>query len=69
MVESGLISYCARQARDGTSKTPVGRLAEAAVCILKLAAQMPKVGDVAVEQARDDKSEKMEIYPDCNHQH
>jgi len=57
MVESGLISYCARQARDGTSKTPVGRLAEAAVCLLKLAAQMPKVGDVAVEQA------VIELYP------
>ena len=37
MVESGLISYCVRQARDGNPKDR--RLAEAAVCILKLAPQ------------------------------
>jgi len=48
MVESGLISYCARQARDGTPKDR--RLAEAAVCILKLAPQQPSVRGRSVEQ-------------------
>ena len=47
MVETGLISFCERQARDGTQKTR--RLAEASVAILKLAPKHPKIGSIKVE--------------------
>ena len=55
MVESGLISYCGRQARDGTPK--IRRLAEASVSILKLSPQLPKIGNIEIENVI------MELYP------
>ena len=47
MVDSGLISYCERQTRDGSPKSR--RLAEASVCILKLSKQLASVSGVSVE--------------------